>query len=132
MIPEAIRSNDPAVVSPLHCFYLPCAGDMQCVTAQDDRIRVEEKSNKLNFYLIWVICMRGRARQIQKEIITSTQPMAEQQEEEYHEFDDSDVDEEEEEGGEVIDISDIKSTPSKALRPSAFKDRVFILHAGII
>ena len=79
-----------------------------------------------------MVCTQGRARQIQKEIHHLNTTMAEQQEEEYHEFDDSDVDEEEEEGGEVIDISDIKSTPSKALRPSAFKDRVFILHAGII
>ncbi len=36
----------------------------------------------------------------------------------------------EEEKDDLNDISDIKSTPSKALRPSAFKDRVFILYNG--
>lgn len=50
-------------------------------------------------------------------------------EEEYHEFDDSD-DEEGEEENAVVDITDIKSTPSKALRPSTYKDRVFIIHTG--
>lgn len=50
-------------------------------------------------------------------------------EEEYHEFDDSEDEEEEEESS--IDITDIKSTPSKALRPSTFRDRVFVIHTGI-
>jgi hypothetical protein len=61
--------------------------------------------------------------------------MAAEQQEEYHEFDDSyeeEAEEEEEEGAGAIDVSDIKSTPSKALRPSTYKDRIFIVHAGNI
>lgn len=61
----------------------------------------------------------------------SPSPSTDQEPDDFEDEEDEESEEEEGEGlNGSIDLSDLKSTPSKALRVSLFKDRIFVFYSG--